>query len=354
MKVIFSFLIGFFLFVSVLSALSMSSSSSGRIRISGGEGSAAFRKDGLLLKTGVVSFGSVSGGGIISLIDNPYSSSSVLPSFSLSSSKAVTGTALHVSRFTLFSFYGERDGAGLSYDGSAFDVTLLYAQAGEDGSFQKDRVRRTDSSTLWSALSYEWKEYVKLTLLGSMNEKGSFSSLFNASLTLSSLSVSYGMGRVQAFLDSSKPWYSSLSLSIDDERFEIEHRIFLARTPVYLREYRDYEYRVKGKLYLGEFSLSDTITKTFLSGRTEREEKTSLSWRAFTLGYKRSTDSFYASMEEGGVEAVWEDGKLTVTLTEVFTRGNITITMKISSKGTVSWVLSYGDAPSSDDTAEDI
>ena len=354
MKVIFSFLIGFFLFVSVLSAFSLSSSSTGRLRISGEEGNAAFTRNGLLLKTDVVSFGSVSGGGIINLIDNPYSSSSVLPSFSLSSSQSVTGTAVHLSRFTLFSFYGERDGAGLSYDGSELDVTLLYASAGEDGSFQKDRVRRTDSSTLWAALSYEWKKHMKLTVLGSMNTEGGFSALFNASLTLSSLSISYGTGRVQAFLDAGKPWYSSISLSIDDERFEIEHRIFLSRTPVYLREYRDYEYRVKGKLVLGEFSLSDSITKTFLSGRTEREEKASLSWRAFTLGYKRSTDSFYASLEEGGVDAVWEEGKLTVTLTQVFTRGNVTITMKISSKGTVSWVLTYGDSYVSSESEEDI
>ncbi len=353
MKVIFFFLIGFFLSLSAVSALSLSSSSSGTMRISGDGKSAAVSESGLLIKTGVVSFGSLSGGGIITKIDSPYSSSSVLPSFTLSSSSPVTGTAVHLSRFTLFSFYGERDGAGLSYDGSSFDAALLYASAGEDGSFQKDRVRRTDSASLWAALSYEWKEHMRITVLGSMTEEGSFSSLFNATLSLRSLSVSYGRGRVQAFLDSGKPWYSSLSVSIDDERFEVEHRIFLSRTPVYLREYRDYEYRVKSTLHLGEFILSDTITKTFLSGRTEREEKTSLSWRAFTLGYRRSTDSFYASLEEGGVEAVWEKGKLEVILREVFTRGNCTITVEISSAGTVSWVLSCGGAAAGE-SVEDI
>lgn len=352
MKVIFTFLFVLVLLSYALPAFSFSFTSDGRAGPSGNGYSSFLGKDALVLKTDTVSFGSLSGGGIIVLIDNPYSSSSVLPSFSLSSSSSVTGAALHLSSFTVFSFYGERDGLGLSYDGSAIDITLLYADAGEDEDFQKDRVRRTDTSSLWLALSYERKSLMKMTVLGSMSRPGQFSSLFSFSLILQSITVSYGMGRVQAFLDDGKPWYSSFSISVDDERFDIEHRVYLARSPVYLREYRDYEYRVKGRLKLGNLVISDTITKTFLSGKTEREEKTALSWRGITIGYSRSTDSLYASIEKGGVNAVLEKGKLTVTLTESFTAGAFTIRMRISSEGTVSWVVTYGETSGTDDSLE--
>lgn len=342
MKVYFFILLFALFLVLPASSVSLKSSSDGGVEIRDGSSLVRFKDRGILIRTPVFSFGSISGGGLLSLLDDPYSSSSLNPSFStLSQSSREVGTEVVVSKLHLFSFFGERDGGGVLYDGELLDLALVWGGEGEDTDYQKDSLLRTGMKTLWGVGRLEKDRAFSLTVIASASGFKSFSLLVLSSVKYSSIDAAAGFGRTQAFSPEAGAWYRYMRAGISTGGVEIIHELRLGGEPVYLREYRDYEYSVTGKLSLGGVLLKSSITKSFLSGREKREEKMSLTWKELTVGYKNTGGRFFASFTGNRVKIEYEDGKLSVGMSHVFSSDDISVDFNITSEGRISWSVTY-------------
>lgn len=295
-------------------------------------------RESILIKHPSFSFGAVGDGGIIHYLDHPFSSASLSPSFSsFSLSKRETGSAFRLNGFTFFSFFGERDGAGIMYEGGRWKAGAVYASPAEDTTYQKKPLSRTDRRTLWAWGDYNG-EYLSARVVTSISGKFLFSTLFIAALKIPSLEVSYGHGSTASFSENADGWESCLSASLSSPFFSVSHELRYARTPIYIGEYRDYEYRIRAHMEIQNFTLSDFVTKSFVSGRTKREERISLSWRSFTVGIKGEERSFFASIEENGMSFEWENGKAGVKIDRRIESGSGVFSFSLSSSGVSSWI----------------
>lgn len=338
MKVFFLTMLIFVLGALPAASLSYSIKSDGTVGLVGDGISCVVSRESILIKHPSFSFGAVGDGGIIHYLDHPFSSASLSPSFSsFSSLKSETGSAFRFNGFTFFSFFGERDGAGIMYEGERWKAGAVYSSPSDDTSYQKNPVSRTDRHTLWGWGDYDG-EHLSARVVTSISGKFLFSTLFIAALKIPSLEISYGHGTTAAFSENGDEWESCLSASLSSLFFSVSHELRYARTPVYIGEYRDYEYRIRARMEIQDFTLSDSVTKSFVSGRTKREERISLSWRSFTVGIKIDDRSLFASAGENGVSFEWEDGKAGVKITRTIVSGSGAFSFSLSSSGVSSWI----------------
>ena len=341
MKVFFLFPLLFLIPLMPASSFSFSVCSDGTVGMRGDGVNAAISGEEISLELPLFSFGAMEKGGIIYSLDHPFSSSSLSPSFSGAGSKSGTvGTCFSYSSFSFFSFYGEREGAGVVFENDEWTAGLVYAAEEDDGSYQKDVRLRTDRSTFWLFGDYE-SSFFSARVMSSFSLRGAFSSLFCTSLAVRCLTLTYGRGTVQAFSRRADGWYSFFSASLEGDSFSVSHELRYSPDPVFIREYRDYEYRINGKLNLGDFTLSDAVTKTFSGGKTERGEKIELEWMGLTLGWNTEKDSIYALISRGGAFVKWESGKLSVSVERTIASASSSFTFSLSSSGTSSWVYTY-------------
>lgn len=342
MKAVFTVLLLFLLLTLPLSAVSYTFSSTGDVQIKDGSSTMKVREDGLVIKTPLFSFGSMEEGGIIALLDNPFSSFSLAPSFSIISHDSdIIGSDLCVFDFHLFSFFGKRRGMGVLYDSSALSLGFVFGGKTEDSDYQKDVTLRTDRDTLWGIGEYRSGDCFRLRAVASLSSYRSFSFLFSSSFKFSVLDFAFGYGHTQAFSHSSKKWYTYLRMGIKDEKAEITHELRLARAPVYLREYRDYEYNFTARLTLGDFILKSSISKSFTGGEEKRGGRISITWKWWTFGYKEDSRSLYAAFSKDNVSLEYEDRKLNIEITEDFGRDDISAVFKITSSKRMSWIVTY-------------
>lgn len=338
MKVFFLTLILFILVVTPASSLSYSIHSDGTVDLRDIGFSCSVSRDRFVIKTPLFAFGAVEEGGIIYALDHPFSTGSLSPSLSsYSSSSREGGAAFCYKGFTLFSFFGERDGGGVIWDGGKWKTGALYASPGEDTVYQKNTILRTDRSSLWLFGVYEG-EYISGRVMSSLATLRYFSPLFSVSLKLPFLSVTYGLGAVQAFSGRADGWESFIAASLSSSSFSVTHELRLKRDPVYIGEYRDYEYRIKARMTGGDFFLSDSVTKSFTDGRTKREERIELGWRGLTIGLDAEKRTFFASITEGGADITWNDGKAGVKITKTIEGGSGAFSFSLSSSGVSSWI----------------
>lgn len=341
MKEFFLTLVMFVLTVTPASSLSYSIHSDGTVDLRDGGVFCSVSRDGTVIKTPLFAFGAVEEGGIIYSLDHPFSSGSLFPSFSSYSPQGrEAGAAIRYGGFTLFSFFGERDGGGVIYDGGKWKAGALYASPGEDTDYQKNTVLRTDRSSLWIFGSYDGA-CLAGRMITSLAGGRSFSPLFKLSLKLPSISITYGCGEVQAFSSSSDGWKSLIAASLSSSSFSVTHELRYERTPVYTGEYRDYEYRIKARIGWGDFFFSDSVTKSFRDGRTKREERIELGWRGVAIGLDAEKRTFSASIEEGGADITWDDGKAGVKITKTIESGRGAFSLSLSSSGVSSWIYTY-------------
>ena len=341
MKVILSLFI-FLVVISVrLSSFSLSAPSSGTVEIKGDGTVLKFGTDEVLIKSPSFNFGDMEDGGIIRAVNNPYCSFSFLPSFSLySPSSRIFGTSIILlSRLHLFSFLGERKGAGVVWKENSFTLALLYGTPASDNIYQTKAVERTRSHTLWVGAEYRMGNVFYIRGIASLAAMRVFSFSALSSVSFSIFTITLGRGRVQAFSSVNKPWMNYASLEIKSDEFEIKHELRMADDPVYLREYRDYEYSVNARLTLCSVTLTSNIKKTFTSGREKREERINLNYGPFTIGYKRSTDSIYLKLERNGIKIEYEDKELTFSVISCFEEERVAVTTEISSKRMMKWTL---------------
>ncbi len=298
-------------------------------------------REELLVKTPHFSFGAMGEGGIISVLDHPFSSASLSPSFSpAGNGNRTVGSCVSYGGFFLFSFFGERGGAGVLYEGERWKAGAVYASPGNDDGYQKEVHLRTDRHTFWVLGEYDGT-YLVGRVMSSISGKGYFSSLLQAGVKLSAVTLTCGRGNVQAFSDGADRWQSMLSASIRSDSFSITHTFRYASEPVYIREYRDYEYLIRGKLRIGDFILSDSVTKSFTSGKTKRSEKIVLEWNGISLGWNTGSTGVLCTLSNGGVDVEWEEGKLSVQIRRAIESGNGRFTFSLSSSGSSEWIYTY-------------
>lgn len=341
MKVILSLLI-FLLLISVrLYSFSLSATSLGTVEIKGDGTTLKFGTDEALIKSPSFNFGDMEDGGIIAALNNPYSSYSLLPSFSLysPSSRIFGSSVILAGRLNLFSFLGERKGAGVVWKENSFTLALLYGTPRKDGVYQTKGTERTKSHTLWALGEYALGKVFYIRGMASLAAMRVFSFSFLSSVSFSLFTITIGRGRVQAFTSVKNSWMNYAAVEIKSEDFEIKHELKMEDEPVYLREYRDYEYNMNAKLTLWSVSLTSTIKKTFTSGREKREERINLSYGPFTVGYKRSTNSLYLKLERNGIKIEYEDEVMSIAVTSRFEEGRVAVTTEISSKRVMKWTL---------------
>lgn len=299
-------------------------------------------ENGLSIKTPLFSFGSMEEGGIIALLDDPYSSFSLAPSFSAASPDSVIiGSDLCVFDFHLFSFYGKRRGMGVLYDSSSLSLGFVAACKAEDCDYQKDVTMRTDRNTLWGIGEYRSGDALRIRAVASVCGYRGLSFLLSTSIRVSVLDFSFAHGHTQAFSSSAKKWYTYLRIGIKDEKVEITHVLKLARAPLYLRQYRDYEYSFAGKFTFGDFILKSSISKSFTDGKERREERVSLTWKWVTLGCRGDNGSLIASFRKDNVALSYEDGKLNVEIKQDFGRNDISVVFRLSSDSIMRWTVTY-------------
>lgn len=314
------------------------------------DGTVGIKDDGIIINVSpdefslelpLFSFGAMEKGGIISSFDHPFSSASLSSSFSSAGSGSRTvGSCVSYGGFSLFSFYGERDGAGVLYEGENWKAGVVYASPQEDRDYQKNIHLRLDCRTLWAVGEYEG-QLISARVMSSVTEKGSFNSLIRISLRLSCITFSFGRGKLQAFSLDADGWDRELSCKISNDFFSVSHSLRYAPDPVYLREYRDYEYRIRGSLKAGDFSFSDSVTKTFTDGRTKRSEKLEFSWKEVSLAWKRESGSFLLSISRDGASVEWEKGKLSVSIERSIMNSKGSFTFFLSSSGKSGWFYTY-------------
>ncbi len=341
MKVILSLLV-FLLFIPVrLSSFSLSATSSGTVEIKGDGTVIKFGTDEVLIKSPSFNFGDMEDGGIIAALNSPYSSYSLLPSFSLySPSSRIFGSSVILDhRLHLFSFLGERKGAGVVWKENSFTLSLLYGTPRKDGVYQTKGVERTKSHTLWALGEYALGKVFYIRGMASLASMRVFSFSVLSSVSFSLFTITLGRGRVQAFTAVKNSWMNYAAVEIKGEDFEIKHELKMEDDPVYLREYRDYEYNMNAKLTLWSVTLTSTIKKTFTSGREKREERINIIWGPFTVGYKRSTNSLYLKLERNGIKIEYEDEVMSIAVTSRFEEGRVAVTTEISSKRVMKWTL---------------
>ncbi len=338
MKVIFLTFFLFVLSVTPASSLSYSVHSNGTVDLRDGEISFSVSRDRVVIKTPLFAFGAVEEGGIIYALDHPFSSGSLSPSFSsFCSSDKEAGAAFFYKGFTLFSFFGERDGGGVTYEGGKWKAGALYASPGVDNVYQKKTILRTDRHSLWLFGAYEG-DCLSTLVMSSFGSLRSFSPLFKVSLKLPSLSLTYGYGAVEAFSAGADGWESLFGATISSSFFSVMHELRYERAPVYTGEYRDYEYRIKARIEGGDFFFSDSVTKNFTNGRTKREEKIELGWRGITIGFNAEKRTFFASVTKGGADITWDDGKAGVKITKTIESSGGAFSFSLSSSGSSSWI----------------
>ncbi len=341
MKVILSLIVVLILSPLCLSSFVVYTPFSGSVEIKGEGTIFKFGTDEALIKSPSFNFGDLEDGGVIAAINNPYSSFSLLPSFSsYSSSSRIFGSGITLSgSLHLFSFLGERKGLGVVWKENSFALALLYGTPGKEKVYQTKGINRTGSHTLWVITEYSMAEVFSIRGMASMADADAFSFSFLSSVSFSYFKITLGQGRVQTFSHASNLWMNYMAVEINSGDFRIKHELKMEDEPVYLREYRDYEYSVEGRIMLYSVTLSSSIKKTFQSGREKREERINLSYSYFTLGYKRSTDSVYIKFEKDGLEVEYEDGELSLGYTYLFEEEKTAIETVISSKGTMKWLL---------------
>lgn len=331
-----------FLFPAVPApSMSFSAYSDGTVGVRDDGMTVIISREELLVKMPCFSFGAMGDGGLISVLDHPFSSSSLSPSFSpAKSGKKAVGSCVSYGGFFLFSFFGERGGAGVLYEGERWKAGAVYASPGDDEEYQTEVHLRTDRHTFWLLGEYDGT-YLSARVMSSLSGRGYFSSLFRASVKLSGITLTYGRGNVQAFSAGADGWQSMLSASVRSESFSITHTLRYARAPVYIRQYRDYEYRIRGKLRIGPVILSDSVTKTFISGKTKRSEKIALGWEGITIAWNTESGSLSCTLSGGGADVEWGDGKLSVQIRRTISNGNGAFTFSLSSSGSSEWIYTF-------------
>lgn len=341
MKVVFLVFLMSFIFITPALPLSFTQSSNGVIEIKEMNFTSRADRNGILVKTPSFNFGSIEDGGLIALLNNPHGSYSLVPSFSLSSEKKTLGVELSFPYFLVFSFLGGRDGFGVQYKKNTFSITLIYGSAGNDEDIQKKAVERRDKSTLWCIASYIWKGKLSLRGMASLSAFSSLSLFIRSSLTFSFFTLSFSSGRVEAFSSASKPWQNHYSFKIKTESFSSEHELSMSSEPIYVNEYRDYDFSFKGKLILGDFSLSTFVRKSFLEGKESRKEEIILSLYDVSVGYRDEKKSFFISYERNGLKVAYEKEKITIDYSFTLDTENVAITFSISSEKTLKWSIKY-------------
>lgn len=342
MKSVFTVLLLSLFLILPLGALSYTFSSLGEMEVRDGAYRVGVREDGLIIKTPLFSFGSLEEGGIIALLDNPYSSFSLVPSFSIASPDCgIIGSELSVFDFHLFSFFGKRRGMGVLYDTSSLSLGLVFGKKSEDCDYQKDITMRTGTDTFWCIGEYRSGDDFHLRAIASMSDYRGFSFLMVSSFRVSVIDFAFGYGHTQAFSSGAQNWYSYLKMGIKNEKAEITHSIRLARAPIYLREYRDYEYNFIGRLTFGDYILKTSISKRFLCGEEKREARFSITWKWLSFGYRQDKGSIFASFKKDNVSLEYENGKLNIAIKQDFGRANISAVFKITSTSRMSWEVTY-------------
>lgn len=341
MKVVFLVFAILFIFITPAFPLSFTQSSTGVIEIKGMNFLGRAARNGILVKTPSFNFGSIEDGGIIALLDNPHASYTLVPYFSLSAEDKTLGSGLSFSHFSLFSFLGDRDGLGLQYKTGTFSLTFIYAGKAEDDDIQKEAVLRRDRSSLWGIASYIWNGKLSLRAMASLSSFSSLSLFFRSSLKFSVFTLTFSSGRVEAFSSKSKNWQNHYSLKIKTPSFEGEHKLSMGRDPIYVYEYRDYDFSFKGRLTLGVFSLSSSVDKRFIEGKESRKEEITLSIYDISIGYRDEKKTFFVRYEKNGLKVEYEKGKMTLDYSFVLETEDVTMTYSISSEKTLNWSIKY-------------
>ena len=341
MKVVFSVL--FFMAIILIPALSISVnvSSSYDWEISGDDFLFKAGKNGILFKSPSFSFGNISSGGIIHMLDNPYSTISFKPAFyKYKKSSALYGASWNINeKMCLLSFSGERDGVGFSYDSDRLSLLFVSVLSSVDLDYQKSTVLRRNTAVSYLASQYRMK-YFSLFVLSSLSSLYSFNALFRLSLSFSLFSLQYGRGRVQSLISVENPYYSYFSFKIESDVYFFRNELRLMNDPIYINQYRDYEYTAESRLKILNAVLSVKTEKTFTSGKEKRNEIFSLFWNGFTFGWKSSGASFFAQYEKDRIKIDYTDGALSIRVGLAVNSDAFTIEMSFSSKKMMAWTIS--------------
>lgn len=338
MKVVFLVFLIFFIFVTPVLSFSFSRSSKGVIEIKENNSSFRFGINGISVKTPSFCFGTIEDGGIFALLDSPHSSYTLSPYFTLSSKDKTTGALLSLPYVNIFSFLGDRDGVGVEYKKGTLLLSLIYGSPAEDWDIQKERMRRRDGHTIWGTASYIWNGKLSLRVMSSLHNFSFFSFFFSSSLTFSPFTLSFSSGRIESFSADDKEWQTHYSLKINTGSFSSVHSLYMGRDPVYLKEYRDYEFSFSGKLKIGEVYLSSSLNKSFIDGREKRENRLTLGYSYYSVGYR---DGLFLSFEKDGLSVEYSGGVLAVSYLMTLESDSITIKFSFSNKNTLNWTIEY-------------
>ncbi len=338
MKVVFLVFLIFFIFVTPVLPFSFIQSSKGVIEIKENNSSFRFGINGISVKTPSFCFGTIEDGGIIALLDSPHSSYTLSPYFTLSSEDKTMGALFSLPYVNIFSFLGDRDGIGVEYKKGTLLLSLIYGSPAEDGDIQKERLRRRDGHTIWGTASYIWDGMLSFRVMSSFNNLSSFSLFFSSSLSFSVFTLSFSSGRIEAFSSGDKEWQNHYSLKINTASFSSEHSLYMGRDPIYLKEYRDYEFSFSGKLKIGELYLSSSLNKSFVDGREKRENRLTLGYSYYRVGYK---DGLFLSFEKDGLSVEYSGGVLAVSYLMTLESDSITMKFSFSNKNTLNWTMKY-------------
>ncbi len=343
MKVTGAYLFLFFLLVSVmpLPALTFSYTSGGAVSAEGENALLSFSSETFLIRTDLVSFGSMAGGGILAAIDDPFSSYSITPYFSsLRFSSGMSAAAFSPGNFTFFSFSGKRNGAGASWKGKNMTASLLFASSADDSDVQKEPLLRLNRSVIWGAVEYKGNSLFSFRLLSSLTEWHSLSLSLRTAIHIRPFSVSFGHGRVQAFAKEGNPWCTFFSVTLDENGFCITHTLKMGREGLYVGEYRDYEYLIEAKLKAGSITFFDKVKKSFTAGKTGRRETIGISWRDFTLSWTEN-DGFSLALRKDGVSVSMDEGGLDVVLSGTLDSGSVSLSFSLDESRFSRWKISW-------------
>ena len=105
-----------------------------------------------------------------------------------------------------------------------------------------------------------------------------------------------------------------------------------------LKEYRDYEFSFSGKLKIGEVYLSSSLNKSFIDGREKRENRLTLGYSYYRVGYK---DGLFLSFEKDGLSVEYSGGVIAVSYLMTFESDSLTMKFSFSNKNTLNWTMKY-------------
>ena len=278
-----------------------------------------------------VSYGDVGSSGTLSLISDPYSSSTFKPSVkAFSSNGGISGTVYKKDSISLFSTTDYRYGIGLYYGRNNLESVIYYAGKTIDESLYGTSTRNMlEQNVLYLGISYN-KSNCSGVFLSSISDILTFDSFVSFAYKGNLLDISLKMGNVAEYKKRKESKELDCALTVKNEHALIGFEYVHYGKAMYSGEVRPYDISLDFSFELGAIKFGGMRTiKTNRKGIVSNSSKLSVEYRVMKITYQDGEMSL--AMKFDDIAFSISKDNVSVTVNKVFENETIRVSCLLKS-----------------------